>query len=109
MAQFDIHRNPGRLRETVPFVVIVQSAMFDRYSRRLVVPLIKASNLATSLKQKDSREFPMFIVEGVRVVLQPLDMASVPVHALGEQIGSLAGQGIRVTDALDAVLTRSWG
>jgi toxin CcdB len=50
MAQFDIHRNPGRQRDTVPLVVIVQSAMFNRYSRKLVVPLVKASNLSASLK-----------------------------------------------------------
>jgi toxin CcdB len=50
MARFDIHRNPGRLRDTVPFVVIVQSAMFNRYNRRLVVPVVKASNLSASLK-----------------------------------------------------------
>jgi toxin CcdB len=50
MAQFDIHRNPGRLRDRVPFVVIVQSAMFNRYNRRLVVPVVKASNLSASLK-----------------------------------------------------------
>jgi toxin CcdB len=29
MAQFDVHRNTGRLRDTIPFVVIVQSSQFD--------------------------------------------------------------------------------
>ena len=34
MAQFDIHRNKGALRESIPFVVVVQSAQFDRYQTR---------------------------------------------------------------------------
>ena len=38
MAQFDVHRNKGALRESIPFVVLVQSAQFDRYRRRMVVP-----------------------------------------------------------------------
>jgi hypothetical protein len=48
---------------------------------------------------------PVNLTLSVRVVLQPLDMASVPVHALGEQLGSLAEQAMSVTDALGAVLT----
>ena len=33
LAQFDVHRNKGALRESIPFVVIVQSAQFDGYRR----------------------------------------------------------------------------
>jgi hypothetical protein len=29
MAQFDIHRNPGRRRDSIAFVVIVQSSIYD--------------------------------------------------------------------------------
>ena len=29
MAQFDVHHNKGRLRDDIPFVVVVQSAQFD--------------------------------------------------------------------------------
>lgn len=32
MAQFDVHRNKGALRESIPFVVVVQSAQFERYA-----------------------------------------------------------------------------
>lgn len=31
MAQFYVHRNKGAMRESIPFVVIVQSSLFDRY------------------------------------------------------------------------------
>ena len=41
MAQFDVHRNVGKQREAIPFVVVVQSSLFDTYRRRVVVPLVR--------------------------------------------------------------------
>ena len=38
MAQFDVHRNKGALRDSIPFVMDVQSAQFDGYRRRVVPP-----------------------------------------------------------------------
>ena len=40
MAQFDVHRNKGQLQASIPFVVLVQSSLFDRYKRRVVAPLV---------------------------------------------------------------------
>ena len=37
MAQFDVHRNPGRHSDSIPFVVIVQSTLYDDYRRRVGV------------------------------------------------------------------------
>ena len=54
-------------------------------------------------------EFEVAIGRGVQVVLHPLDMVSVAVDQLGERFGSLAEQGQTITDALDELLTRSWG
>ena len=31
MPQFDVHRNIGQHKETIPFVVVVQSEQFDSY------------------------------------------------------------------------------
>lgn len=109
MAQFDIHRNKGPLRESIPFVVLVQSSQFDRYRRRVVVPLVRRSVLPGSTPTVGSRMNPVFKVEGLDVVLHPLDMVSVAVDQLGEHIGSLAEQGQAIADALDELLTRSWG
>jgi len=39
MAQFDVHKNTGKQRDSIPFVVVVQSSLFDKYRRRVVVPL----------------------------------------------------------------------
>lgn len=109
MAQFDVHSNKGALRESIPFVVLVQSAQFDRYRRRVVVPLVRLRVLPARTPTAGSRMNPTFTVEGIEVVLHPLDMVSVALDQLGEQVGSLASQGQSISDALDELLTRSWG
>ncbi len=109
MAQFDVHRNKGALRDSIPFVVLVQSAQFDRYRRRVVVPLVRRSVLPASTPTVGSRMNPVFTVEGVELVLHPLDVVSVAMDQLGERVGSLAEQGQTIADALDELLTRSWG
>lgn len=109
MAQFDVHRNKGALRDSIPFVVLVQSAQFDRYRRRVVVPLVRRSALPVSTPAAGSRMNPVFTVDGVEVVLHPLDTVSVAVDQLGERIATLAEQGQVIADAMDEMLTRSWG
>jgi toxin CcdB len=109
MAQFDVHRNKGPLRESIPFVVLVQSSQFDRYRRRVVVPLVRRSALPSDTPTVGSRMNPAFTLQGIDVVLHPLDMVSVAVDQMGEHMGSLADQGQAIADALDELLTRSWG
>jgi len=109
MAQFDVHRNKGALRDSIPFVVVVQSAQFDRYRRRVVVPLMRQTLLPCDTPTVGARMNPAFVIDGVRVVLHPLDIVSVAVDQLGEVIGSLKQEGQVLADALDELLTRSWG
>ena len=109
MAQFDIYRNKGALRDSIPFVVVVQSAQFDRYRRRVVVPLVLQTLLPRSTPTVGGRMNPTVVIDGVRVVLHPLDMVSVALDQLGEVVGSLAQEGQTIADALDELLSRSWG
>ena len=109
MAQFDVHRNKGPLKDAIPFVVVVQSSLFDRYRRRMVVPLVLRTVLTGQAATVGSRNNPVFEVEGVDVVLHPLDMVSIAVDQLGEHVSSLGEQGQTIADALDELLTRSWG
>ncbi|MDP1527186.1 MAG: CcdB family protein [Rhodocyclaceae bacterium] len=106
MAQFDVHRNTGRQREAIPYVVLVQSALYDSYRRRVVVPLVRLSALGTVAGHHLN---PVFEVENVPVVLHPLEIVSVASDQLGEFVGSLAEDGDRIAAALDELLTRSWG
>jgi toxin CcdB len=109
MAQFDVHRNKGALRDSIPYVVVVQSSQFDRYKRRVVVPLVRQTILPRDTPTVGGRMNPVFIIKGARVVLHPLDMVSVALDQLGELVGSLAQEGQVIADALDEMLTRSWG
>lgn len=109
MPQFDVHRNKGALRESIPFVVLVQTGQFDRYRRRVVGPLVRRSALPANTTTVGGRMNPWFTVDGIDVVLHPLDKVSVPLDQLGVHIGSLADQGQIIADALDELLTRSSG
>ena len=109
MAQFDVHRNKGLLKDSIPIVAVVQSALFDRYRRRVLVPLVRGTALPATTGTAGTRMNPEFEVDGILVVLHPLDMVSVAVDQLGAHVASLAEFGQDIADALDEILTRSWG
>ena len=55
MAQFDVHRNVGKQREVIPYVVIVQSSLFESYRRRVVIPLVRRSHLDNAARWPELR------------------------------------------------------
>jgi toxin CcdB len=93
-----VHRNRGANCDAIPYVVVVQSAIFDGYKRRVVVPLVKKSYLG---KITLPRFNPTFIIEGTPVVLHPLELVSVAADKLGKVVHSLAEEGQQIIDALD--------
>jgi toxin CcdB len=105
MAQFDVHRNGGKHRDAIPFVVVVQSAVFDDYRRRVVVPLVKASIVG---QIANPRFNPTFKIAATKVVLHPLEIVSVAADTLGKPIASLAQDGDRITTALDDLFSKAW-
>ena len=105
MAQFDVHRNTGNHKDSIPFVVIVQSAQFDNYRRRVVVPLVRANALG---KITHGSFNPTFKIRGTPVVLHPLEIVSIPVDKLGALVGSLSEQGQLIGAAIDELFTRAW-
>jgi toxin CcdB len=108
MAQFDVHRNTGKQRESIPYIVVVQSSLFDSYRRRVVIPLVRRSNLDKASSLSGAPLNPAFTVEGVEVVLHPLEIVSVATDQLGEKIATLEQEGDRITAAMDELLTRAW-
>jgi toxin CcdB len=105
MAQFDVHRNSGKHKDTIPFVVVVQSSQFDNYRRRVVVPLVRA----TALGKVNYAAFnPTFKIRGTSVVLHPLEIVSIPVDQLGPVVGSLSDDSQLIVAALDELLARAW-
>ncbi len=105
MAQFDVHRNTGKHKDTIPFVVIVQSAQFDDYRRRVVVPLV----LATAVGQTGLAAFnPVFKIRSTAVVLHPLEIVSVPCNQLGARVGTLREDASHILAALDELFSQAW-
>lgn len=105
MAQFDVHRNPGRQRDAVPFVVILQSARFDRFSTRFVAALA----LRSVVSVEEHYLSPHFTIAGQEVVIDILNLATVPAARLGALVGSLADDESRakLTRALDELVTQA--
>jgi toxin CcdB len=108
MSQFDVHRNPGLNRDAIPFVVTVQSAAFDKLSRRLVIPLL-ADGPNVSVRIPYSNTTPALVVKGRRVVLDPFDMVSVEAKKLGPAVASLAAKADVIIAALDEVISTAHG
>lgn len=106
MAQFDVHRNGGKQKDAIPFVVVVQSGLFDGYRRRVVIPLVKKAEIN---QIPNPRLNPTFKVKNVAVVLHPLEIVSVANDNLGERVGSLAAEGEAIIAALGELITRAFG
>jgi toxin CcdB len=108
MAQFDVHRNPGGSRDTVPFVVIVQSRQFDGVPTRLAAPLIE---LPPGSPLRAPAHLPRVSVLGRSLVLDMLQLQSIPRGALGPAVASLADDdsATRIVSALDAITSRAYG
>lgn len=105
MAQFDVHRNQGRDRDIAPYMLVVQSARFDKSVSRVVVPLFKAGALRTADEYFNAR----FVIEGQTVVMDPLQMTAVSAARLSPVVVNIAGQGDAVIRALDLLLYRANG
>jgi toxin CcdB len=108
MTQFDIHRNPGRNRAAIPYVVVIQSRRFDQTRTRVVVPLMHAPLQPSMLLEV----MPSFHIDGQDLVMNPLEMFTAPLSALGRVVGSLADEMSSsriVINALDLLFSRVYG
>lgn len=107
MSQFDVHRNPGRNQLAIPYIVVVQSAAFDKLARRLVVPLLAEEEARVKIPYSGTT--PSMVIDGQRLVLNPFEMASVETGKLGPRVASLADDGEAIVAALDEVFSRAHG
>lgn len=109
MSQFDVHENTGPNAAAIPFVIVVQSSAFDESRRRIVIPLWSSQKARKEVTLPVSRVNPAFVVQGVPVILNPLQIAAVPFNALGKKVGSLVNEGDAILAALDEVFSRAFG
>lgn len=109
MSQFDVHRNPGRNQLAIPYVVVVQSAAFDKLARRLVIPLLAEGGTEARVSIPYSDTTPSIRIDGQRFILNPFEMVSVESSKLGPRVASLADDGDTIVAALDEVFSRAHG
>ncbi len=105
MAQFDVVRNPGRQREHIPFVVLLQSSRFDRAATRLVAPLV-----LMGFAPRDAHYLaPRFVIDGQEVVLDVFNLATLPADRLGAVVAVLTDEGARaaIARAMDELLSQA--
>ncbi len=73
------------------------------------MPLVRRIPPPASSPAVRCRMNPAFMMEGLEMLLHLLDIVSVAPDQLGSHFGSLAEAGQCIADALEELLTRSWG
>lgn len=103
MAQFDVFANTGRQRHPVPYFVALQNARYDGFTSRFVAPPV----LRSAIRVEMYEIAPWFTVAGHEVVLDVLNLATIPTDRLGRAVASLADEDSRakLVRAMDEFLS----
>ncbi|WP_326541236.1 CcdB family protein [Pseudorhodoferax sp.] len=103
MAQFDVYANPqASSRQSVPYVVDVQSPLIDVLHTRLVMPL---SRVGVGQARLPASLCPTVEVDGEPLSLMPHLAAPLVARLLGEPVASVSHLASDVVGALDAVVS----
>jgi toxin CcdB len=102
MAQWDVYANPSaRLRDELPYLVLIQSDLLDALATRFVIPLARG----VPARGLPARLSPRFEVAGESLLLLPQEAGPIDAHALRRSVASLKKEAHRIVDALDAVVS----
>lgn len=88
--------------EQFPYLLEVQSDVFERSTRSIYIPLV----FSESLSIPDDILNAEFSIEGKGVRLFPLDIASAPRAPYGSPVANLKRDSDRVVAALDLLFAR---
>ena len=103
MAQWDVYPNPSpRMREVLPYVVVLQSDLLSGLGTRLVAPLARHLPTRPGIT---SRLSPALDVRGESVTLVAQECAPLDARVLHDAVASLRDQSHLIVDALDAVVS----
>jgi len=103
VAQFDVYENANKnTNQHYPYLLEVQSDIFEDSNRAVYVPLV----LAKTLKKPDKTFNPKFNVSGIDVRLFPLDIASASRNTVGSNVASVKNESDKVIAALDLLAAR---
>ena len=99
MARFDVYANPGAHASTTPYLLDVQSNLFDGLDSRMVIPLRSLEHFAKV--KLPIRLTPILSILGQDYLLETPKMGAVPERILKKPIASLDEDQARITAALD--------
>lgn len=103
MAQWDVFVNPSpRLRDELPYVVMLQSDLLNSLATRWVAPLARDVVRRRGLPPRMS---PSLHVGGESFLLVPQEAAAIDARLLKRAVANLAAESHRIVDALDAVIS----
>ncbi len=103
MAQWDVYPNPStRMRDVLPYVVVLQSDLLDWLGTRLVAPLARH---VPPPSRTAARLSPQVDVQGETLTLVVQESAPVDARALRTPVATLRADAGRIVDALDTVVS----
>lgn len=101
MARFDVYVSQGSKVNT-PYLVDVQNDFLAGLTSRVVVPLLRAESFPPGKRPADFT--PCFEIGGIRCLMHPAFLGSVPLNELDSAVGSLGEHRASITAALDHLL-----
>jgi toxin CcdB len=103
MRQFDVYANPSKTtRQAYPFIVDIQSGVISKIATRIVVPLGRKAHFKNDQMKGLT---PAVTYDGEDLLLLIPQIASMPVKALKNPIGSLSHLRDEIIAALDFAIT----
>jgi len=103
MAQFDVYKNTSDISSReFPFLLEIQSDLFEDVNRAVMVPLV----LVSTLTNLDPTLNPEFEIESKNVALFPLDISSIDKNQFRNPVSNIRAESDRVIAALDLLFAR---
>jgi toxin CcdB len=103
VAQWDVYVNPSaRMREVLPYLVVLQSDLLSDLGTRLVAPLARRMPPPQGVTERLS---PSLVVQGEALTLVVQESAPIDARALRTPVASVRSEAHRIVDALDAVVS----
>jgi toxin CcdB len=104
MPQFDVVENRNLdTRDQVPYLLLLQAALFDDLATRVVAPLIPADRYGPRLDWLN----PTVHIGEIEYVVSIAELAGVPASIIGDPVASAESKRHEVISALDFLFTGS--
>jgi len=98
MSQFAAFANADAAsKKQFPYLLVVQSDLIETTSSRVVVPLILVERAGGVIE----RLMPRLEVEGKPMVMDTVQIMSIPGRMLGKQVADLSHERLAIIDAID--------